>query len=302
VSRARLNPLVLAGATLIAASLALTGCSAGSTHTAATAVPNLPQKNIDQWVLPLDNYIVGDTKASDYAGNLLVAPCVEKAGYSWNQPYRDITAGNGASFNSVGRRLFNPSIAEKWGYHFAPSPDTTLAAANAFNASANAISPAEQTVVTKCIVQSRKTLPILSGSALIGANYASEAYDAAVSDSAVKAAASKWRACMVPAGISDIPATPEDFPSASVTSRFGLGRLVLSNTPPDVTPAEIKLATFDANCEESSGYLPALYKTEWDHQVTLMSKNADALDRAKTQLDTYNAKVQKVISTHAPQH
>jgi hypothetical protein len=257
---------------------------------------------MNQWVLPLDNYIVGNTDASDYASGLLVEPCVEKAGYSWNEPYRDITAGNGASFNSADRRLFDPTIAKQWGYHFAPSPDTTLAAANAFNAAANSIGPVEQTAVTKCILQSRKTLPALSGSAQIGSNYASEAYDAAVSDAAVKSAATKWRTCMVPAGISDIPDSPEDFPSASVSARFGLGHLVLSSTPPAVSSAEIKLATFDANCEESSGYLPTLYKSEWDHQVTLMSKNADALDRAKTQLDKYNALVQKVISTHAPKH
>lgn len=293
---------VTTGATiLVAASLALTGCSAATTHGKTTTASDLPAKNINQWVLPLDSYVVGNTKNSDYAENLLVEPCMAKAGYSWNVPYRDTSATDGPSWNSTERRLFNPAIAAKWGFHLAPSPDTTLASLKAFITTANAVGPVESAAVTKCVVASRKELPPLSGAAQLGSSYASQAYDGAVSDETVKAAASKWRTCMIPAGISDLPNTPEQFPSASVVSEFSI-KLDLSHTPPVVSPAEIKLAKFEAACEVDTGYQAALYKAEWGRQVSLLNKNADALQRSKAQLDKHNAQVLKVISTHAPQH
>ena len=287
------------GGIVFASTLTLTGCSAAATHTATSS--GLPAKNINQWVLPLDSYVVGNTKNSDYAQGLLVEPCMEKAGYTWNVPYRDTSATDGPSWNSAERRLFNPAIAQKWGFHLAPSPDTTLEALKSFIASANAVGPAESAAVTKCVVDSRKELPVLSGAAQLGSSYASQAYDGALTDAAVKAGASKWRTCMAPAGVSDLPNTPEEFPSPSVVAKFNI-KLELSHTPPSVSPAEIKLATFEANCEVTSGYQAALYKAEWDRQVTLMNKNADDLQRAKSQLDKHNTQIVKVISTHAPKH
>ena len=256
---------------------------------------------MDQWVLPLDSYMVGNTKNADYAQNLLVAPCMEQAGYSWDVPYRDTTATDGPSWNAVERRLFTPAIAEQWGFHLAPSSDTTLGALKDFIAKANAVPAAESAQVTKCVVASRKELPPLTGSAQLGASYASQAYSAALEEPAVRAAAERWQTCMVPAGVSDLPTSPEEFPSPSVVSKFDI-ELDVSATPPTVSPAEIQLATFEATCEADSGWLTSLYHAEWDGQAALLRKNADALQRSKAQLDRYEARVQEVISTHAPKH
>lgn len=305
-TRTRGPRAALVCAVVVAAAVALTGCSTSGAgaerHGGGRAgSKDLPAQNIERWVLPLDAYLVGNTKNSDYAQSLLVQPCMERSGYSWDVPYRDTTATDGPSWNSVERRLFTPALAERWGFHLAPSPDTTLGALKVFIARANAVPPAEAAVVSKCVIASRKELPPLSGAAQLGAGYASEAYSGALTESAVKAAAKKWRTCMTPAGVSDLPATPEQFPSPSVVSEFSI-QLDLSNTPPRVSPAEIRLATFEAKCETSSGYQSALYRAEWTGQVRLLRRNADALERSKKQLDQYDARVQKVISSHAPKH
>jgi hypothetical protein len=303
----RRHVALVTGAVLVGTTLTLTGCAphgaiaASGAHAERAVHLDLPAENVDQWVLPLDDFVLGNTKNADYARNLLVEPCMERAGYSWKVPRRDTSATDGASWNRVERRLVNPTLAAEWGFHLAPSPDTTLDALQAFIARADAVGPTESAQVAECVLASHAELPPLTASAQLGASDASQAYSGALTDPAVRAAAEQWRSCMAPAAVSDLPASPEEFPSQSVVSEFDI-QLDVSHTPPSVSRAEIALATFEARCEVSSGYQAALYGAEWDRQVTLLQRDAVALGRVKEQLDAYDARVRAVISTHAPEH
>ena len=266
-----------------------------------TGANGLPEKNIEKWVMPLDQYTVRDSKTSDYAENLLVEPCMESAGFSWNIPWQDIHATEGPSWNAAHFRLSSVDLAMSWGYHVAPATDTSRSAWIAFSQEKSSIGAAEASALTKCILVARKTLPALPGTAQLASGYAVSAWQGAQKDATVVAAAAKWHACMLPAGVSDLPDNPMDMPSPSIVKQFNI-TLSISPNPPTVSKAEIALATRDQKCRLSSNYSKAFYDAVWDRQAKLVSQNADALQRVEVILKKHDAAVAEVIASHAPTH
>jgi hypothetical protein len=312
-----LHKILAAVSILVIGSTTLTGCTADDTSgpsleafpnaTGASSadvddVPGLPEKNIDQWVMPLDQYsTISDDKASVYAENLLVQPCMEAAGFSWNVPWRDLHATDGPSWSAAGSRISNLDLAQKWGYHLAPATDASFTANRAFFDEKSSIGAAEDRAFTKCILAARKVLPLLPGSTQVASGYVMAAWQGAMKEAAVVAAAARWRECMIPAGIPDLPEIPGEMPSPSVVQRFTI-TFVKSTEPPTVSEGEIALATQDENCLRSSRYSKTFYDAEWDRQVKLAAQNADALERVKVMLAKHDAAVAEVISSHAPNH
>jgi hypothetical protein len=60
-------------------------------------------------------------------------------------------------------------------------------------------------------------------------------------------------------------------------------------------PEEIRAATQDARCRESSGYAEGSYQAEVDAQVTLMSQNQPALERVLANTAAANGVIQDLI-------
>jgi hypothetical protein len=299
---------------LIAASatgFVLTGCTAqaapvvsptaSAPGVSALGMIALPAKNLEQNVLPLDKYLLGDMKNSDYAENLLMQPCMGKAGFDWNVPWRDTHSNDGPSWNAAHVRLFNLTLAKQWGYHLAPSPDTSLAALRAFQDDLATISDAEFAAFKTCLSRARKELPILPGSAQRATVFAQAAYEGALKDEKVLKAAADWRKCMTPAGISDLPDVPSVMPSESIARKFDI-KLQISSTPPVVSQAEIKLATMDFECRDKAGYDQAFYDAQWNRQAKLLAENADELERVAAEISKHAAKVMAVIASNAPSH
>jgi len=291
----RLRRVWPAAVALVATAAVVTGC------TATAAEPtNLPEKNIAEWVTPLDQYIPQNASNANYAEQLLVGKCIEKAGLSWAVPWRDIHADNGPSWNSVERRLFNSDLAAKYGYHNGPAVDESLPAWQAFVASKQSMSSAEEAAIGKCVPEARKTLPLLSPTAAQKAlDLIQVSYDAAFQDDDVVAAASKWRTCMEPQGIADLPDSPRKMPSDSLVSRFSLDLGDRVGTT-SVDPKEVAIATADAACRDSSGFAKALYDAEWDRDVAALRDNADELARAEKEIKANETAVLDVISSNAP--
>lgn len=295
-------------------SLALAACSSGTPsgspgdavqsgqHVAApSASLGLPQKNEAQWVMPLDQYMLGDTRSVDYAQNLLVEPCMKKAGFSWSVPWRDTTATDGPSWNAVDVKLFNVDLATKWGYHLAPTADPSWASWRAFAESKVTLAEPEEQALIACVASARKTLPVLPGSAQLANGYEAASFTGAKTDPTVIAAEKRWAKCMLPQGVSDLPRSPEDMPSPSLTAKFTI-RLETSAVVPNVSTGEISVATADAKCRVSSGYQTAFYNAEWNRQAVSLQGNADALQRARDEIAANAAATAKIIALHAPVH
>lgn len=276
--------------------LLLAGCSSPS------ASLTLPEKNIDQWVNPLDQFVPQNFAVGSYAELLLDSRCMRTEGYDWSPPWKDTQAEWGPSWNEAERRLFNVSLAKQYGYHEAPGSGRSNPEWDAFTASKVNLSDSESAALNACTSKSRKKLkdpgPVIN----LALSYISTAVDEANSDEEVVKAAKTWRECMQPFGIYDLPDSPQHMPTKELMKKFGV-----SNAPGDNVRAgsaasaeEIKLATADAECRVSSRYEQASYDAEWDASVKLYRENADELERARTALKAYHEQVKVVLSENTP--
>lgn len=253
--------------------------------------------------MPLDDYIPDYWHLVDYAQDLAMKPCMTSAGYQWDVPWQDVDGGNGPSMNAAQRKLFNPELAKQWGYHEAPKDDPSAPAWRIFATQASSLTQAEHDKLYSCLDEVRKKeLPDLPASIQLPNSLEQAAYEAALQASPTLKAAEKWEECMQPAGVSDLPGSPDQMPSQSLRTQFGLNDVNTDPTDfaPKVSTAELRIAQADAQCREESGWAKAVYNAEWERQVATLSQNADSLSAIKRQITSYHKKVLKVVNAHAP--
>ncbi len=261
----------------------LSACGSGSGPTGETASP--PPDGIVSYALPLDPYILSPYEAGmgSYVENLLVEQCMNAHGYDWPVPRRDIATMSPSKFTSVsGRALFTVAIAQENGYRLPEwLPQDLVDQNRAFGA--RDVTDQELAVLRPCITDdARSKLPATNDSFNHAAWLANNALSDAQQSGAVKEAARRWRDCMAPAGIPDLPESPSLMPPDTLASAWGLGE-------PDTTANadEIRVATADATCRDESGYTQALYEAEWQFQSSALADDADQLARQKASLDEY---------------
>jgi hypothetical protein len=285
------------GTVLAAVTLTLSACgsSGASSHTGSAPAPAGFHENITTWTLPLDSYIPNPNDQI-YAQNLLYSQCMTQHGYP-------VTAYNIADYlppdlNAVGLKLFNLNLAEKYGYHSgppkkgiqAPKPDIS--------------GTAEVAQDTQCARSSQQQTDQNQDLTQFVQGLAGEAQDTAQADPKVKAAIARWRTCMLPLGVSDLPASPEDMPTARQRQQFGMngsanpGPGELPTVRTQATPAEIKQAVADAKCRDSSGYAEAYYQAEVTAQLDLIGKNDNRLSQALDAEKRASAAIAKVLQQH----
>lgn len=281
---------------LLATALVLTGCAAQS-HPLPT-LP-VPAKNLQNWTMPLDQYVSGqdDSITDAYAENLLIAPCLAKDGYDFPVPWRNLDALHGPSFNAAGARLFTVALASEYGYHVAPNPDPSAQRWQEIVNSSPQMSDQEYEAFSSCLATARKTVHPLPESAEIATGYTNDAMTKAESDDQVKDKASAWKRCMRSTGVADLPDSPREMPPQSLVDRYGLAE---DGAAGPASEEELRIATADATCQETSGYHKALYDAEWRFQLQVMADHADDLNRAYEVLKKHRKEVAAVIADHAP--
>ncbi len=256
----------------------IAGCSAPGAGVGLGRHFHRDQKH---WALPLNTFLITSLGAHDYAENLLTQKCMNRNGYRWPVPPFDTHVAPSATVNQSHRRLFNVAIAEKYGYHLAPSNQPNAAKYAKLNS--EHLGRREETTLDRCISTVRKRrLPEPALRPIEGLR--AQAYDQAESSDKVKAAGRKWHRCMLPAGVSDLPKSPTDMPSPSITSRF-------LKPGPNVTGTERRIAVKDAHCRKSSGWSSILYNTEVNNELKLISEHESELKRILAQ----NKKVAKGV-------
>ncbi|MCR1983147.1 hypothetical protein NSA53_12965 [Cellulosimicrobium cellulans] len=228
--------------------------------------------------MPLDAYRVDESLF--HAEHVLVEACMRGSGFDYRRPPIDIAARS-ESLSIGGRNLFNVVVAAKWGYSGAPDPNGEII--RAAEAAATAWTPEEDAQYLTCLDGAREEFPpsgMRINNALSG--FGLSAWTGAVMEPKVVAAAERWVGCVRSLGFTDLPSSPysEDggMPTESMADAYGEiadGRM--NEQTPEQEAEEIRLATFDAECRESSGYAQALYDAEWDRQMTVVEENEDAL-------------------------
>lgn len=278
--------------TVLVAAVGMSACGSdqsSSSTASATAASIGFHPNREVYALPMDQIRAVDDGSIGYAANVLVQDCMEKAGFSWPIPSFDPTVRPPATWNSTGRRLFDVQIAEQFGYHLAPPPDAA-AGAEAAALNARSLSPTEERRVGRC--RSTTARRVSPPDTRLVDSLAGAAYDSALAEADTVAAARAWKSCLAPEGISDLPDAPNKMPSPSLARRFHLGRAGAASSD------EIRVATADAKCRESSGYAKVLYDDEVEQQLELFASNRDALDRARAAATQNLKRARAVMAQH----
>ncbi|MGH9245962.1 MAG: hypothetical protein ACRD29_16925 [Acidimicrobiales bacterium] len=127
------------------------------------------------------------------------------------------------------------------------------------------------------------------------------AYEMALQDEAYQDAAQRWRDCMQPLGIPDLPTTPEEgMPTPFLREEFGDDvsepDVLEPWSPPSVE--EIEIAVEDAKCRESSGVRREFYDAEVEAQLEAVAENEDALERVRAAVEEDRRRVEEILSEY----
>jgi hypothetical protein len=277
--------------------LLLAGCAAGTAQEV-----DLPAKNQSQWTLPLDEYqqpLIDTTLA---AQQVLVQKCMADSGYAWGVYLDSPGVRPGPSWNEVRRKLFDVDLAQRFGYGNSREVARTDAEEERWrqvDAANRTVGGTATSVVDKCFAATGETLGTVGRTDPYGlaADLASSAYDDATKAESVLSAERKWRACMIPVGVPDLPDSPIMMPSDSVSAlRPSEDAPSQIGTEAVVPTREREVAVGDAKCRASSGYSAASYEAEWDNQVEALQERADDLSRYHKQAEQLETRAKQILT------
>lgn len=249
----------------------------------------LPAKDRSRMVMPTDAFVETETGNRDYARDLAIGTCMKAAGQKWSVAPRTVRPDGNASWNSVTRLIFTPETARTFGYHQQIGEGGLDQRKIDELFRQPRLDRAGEKAWTACAERADRRLGLDKPISHFATKLAAEAYARARADHGVVAAAGRWADCMAPLGIADLGSDPADMPTPSLRAMFGLD----ADAPPTekASADEIRIATADAGCQESSGYAEAIYDTEWDIQAKLVEKYADRLVKIRARLDAQHRRI-----------
>ncbi len=262
-------------------------------------------KDRASWSLPIDPYFSVDF--SDYqieAEQWLVRDCMAEGGWDYRVGV-DASAPLAETTSVSWARLFTPELAAKYGYRRAPDPRSPLE--NEIEAMGGGGLYSEEPPefdqkLDECVGHARDELKQAGApeersetEQAVSGGY-NVLFRDAITDE-VHQAAARWRECMAPLGIVDLPEEPWTAGSMRLppslmnawgwTSSFG-----------KPSADEVRIAVHDANCRETSGWSEALYESQWDLAEKFVEDNKPALDALLQQHNEYIKKYQQIIADH----
>lgn len=287
------NRAVRAVLCCLLAATVFTACADSASGGGDDAGAGLVQ-NESRWSLPLDEYFGLDFAVSDYAERLLVRDCMEPKGFTYPVgAAQRVDAPPHPTRSASYRKLFNEEIAATYGYG---GPAVAQPTASLDPEEMGALeSDAGQGAFRECLEKTREELPLPPDRGL-AESLAVAGYNAAINREEVVDAAERWRKCMEPLGITDLPDTPEGMPSQSLRAEWG-------EAPDDpqgreLTVDEVRIATHDATCRSSSRFSELLYQAEWNIQLEMLTDNEAALERLASANEEHAGLVEVVITDH----
>lgn len=188
------------------------------------------------------------------------------------------------------QRIFNVTIASRWGYQLPPRANTGATATET-------VSPEVQSKKISCGDEADKRLglpPAKPVTAIEDAGWA-----AVDTDSGVASAATGWQKCMSPVGIIDLPSNPHDMPSPSVVTPGSRGTDAqgnqVSNGAVGASARERQVAVADATCRAQVGFDAAELAARARAELTAIGHDVEGFESARRQYKQYEKGVDKVI-------
>ena len=227
----------------------------------------------------------------DYARDLLAQRCLEGV-----IDYTPISPDLVSPFweERTGQRLFNEELAAQWGYSATrvnPLSGGPLPAGTE-------VTPAISDAMHECGRQTDERLGQPPQQLLGGREEAG--WDAASTSDEVQASAEQWRSCMAPAGVIDLPSSPDQMPSPSVLTPGSMVPDAAGNLQADASVApsarEIEVAVLDAQCREESGFTATMLRVRAEAELEAIGRNLEAFDAVREDYQQYARGVDDVIA------
>lgn len=300
--------------------LVVLGLGAGVVHglpePADVAVTPSVERDPAAWTMPLDGWVQPGWGKQDYAEDLVIQPCLRRAGIDFPVPWATIAGLEAASDADDTPERGNTAPARSWtlpldadrarsrGYHRPSTAGANEVGMRTWGEDPErnaAFDRASRRAVDRCFHQGYRTLGTddEDGADQSASTTAKElTYLAAIAareDDPVVAAAARWRTCMRPAAVSDLPAAPSGMPSPSMRDDFGT-----ELTASTVQDAEVAVAERDVACQDSSGYRRALYDAEWARLLHVTASDAAVLGATEPDQPTVDRRLDTVIRRLAP--
>jgi hypothetical protein len=190
--------------------------------------------------------------------------------------------------------VFNEKVAATWGYpQYRATPSVDTAVPNDVE-----ITPAIMSAMEACGAKADARLGTPPEADLKGIEIAgAEALDG---NAQVKDAATRWRTCMAPAKVGDLPTDPGEMPSASVLTPGSETELEdgtrVPNPKVSASAREREVAVLDAQCRETSGYDQAILQARADAELAAIGRDVAAFEAARAAYVAYGKKVDAVIA------
>lgn len=225
-----------------------------------------------------------------YARDLLAQRCLQGV-----VQYRPVRLGEqgGVLNERTGQPVFNEQIAAQWGYSaLRLNPPSDGALRNDLE-----ITPELSAAMEACGREADKRLGRPPSRLLEAVETAG--WEALPGSEELNGAAARWRDCMQPAGVIDLPTTPEEMPPASVLTpgsevRSGDDLVATADIPP--TAREINVAVLDARCREESNYSAVRFRVRANAELAAIGRSVEEFDAAMVEYVTYMQKVDQVIA------
>lgn len=254
-------------------------------------------KNISMWALPLDEFVPKFGNVDNYAEQVLLAGCLDEAGMEWPVPWQDVEEPASPVFNPVGRRLFNLEIANKYGFrtNLAPSKSTQLWEEFL---GYKPTEPGFQPAFDACLADIREEHAVLdTADTVLVSGLIAQIQEESFLSPEGQDAADRWRSCMQPQGLGELPENPNNFPSFELQEELGAIPPVKTVEP---SARELEVAVAHATCLDSSGFSAAMYEMEWTLQATAIERDRANLDRVRDAVQDREAEVREIIAANAP--
>lgn len=255
-------------------------------HAEQYVTPYRLDKDISQRLLPTD--VLSGARLvllQVDVESTLTKKCMDKAGYPQYVRSTDASAPFPETSPSVSQ-VFNVAVAQKYGYRDAPDP-TFIALEvtrndEGYESQPAAFHEAWRLCMSEASDLTRGALGIQlnpeeeEGEKTPRQELFAEANKMHVdtSESELQTAAGKWRECMSPLGIVDLPSEPDMFGAyeripESLREKWGW------TAYGEPSAEEIRFAVHDAQCRESSGWAALYYDAEWEVANSIMQGHDD---------------------------
>ncbi len=248
----------------------MAACSLGGDPGEQASAVDAVGMDLTTWQLPLDPYLPDDLLIS-YARNLLTQECVTPQGVDYPVYPVDTNAKGPATASEAGRRFFNLSIAQNYGYHYAPTERFDRALANEIVS--HQFTEAELSIIEPCL---RSSMSSIGDGSTLARELARRV--TITDDPRVVSAIGAWRTCIESKGILGVE-NPGAMPGPELAEQFNLAQAA----DPDAqapSQAELDVAIADAECRSSSGYEAAEYEVTFELQAELAQQNRRELEKA----------------------